>query len=139
MGSLFAAAVRSTKVRKESLREGMVFLKVLCLFLCIDLLWGLDVQVAKCCPDPQVLDTESDSCILQVGWHDQETESKTLGQVTGIDLRVQSVEARHVWLNLVTDSLDSILQQPECEGWEAEHTEIGTENGTAWLTKNGQL
>ena len=30
---------------QESLREGMVFLKVLCLFLCIDLLWGLDVQV----------------------------------------------------------------------------------------------
>ena len=25
--------------------EGMAFLKVLCLFLCIDLLWGLDVQV----------------------------------------------------------------------------------------------
>ena len=25
--------------------EGMVFLKVLCLVLCLDLIWGLDVQV----------------------------------------------------------------------------------------------
>lgn len=106
--------------------------------LCLDLIWGLDVQVAKCCQEPQVLDTES-GCILPIGWHDQETESKTLGQVTGVDLRAQSSGARHVSLNLSTDGLESVLRQPECEGWEAEYTEIGADNGTAWLTQTGQL
>ena len=36
---------------------------------------------------------------------------------------------REVELNLVTDGLDSIFHQPECSSWQAEYTEIGTENG----------
>ena len=27
--------------------------------------------MAKCCPDPQVLDPESDTCILLEGWQDR--------------------------------------------------------------------
>ena len=40
---------------------------------------------------------------------------------------------REVELNLVTDGLDSILHQPECSSWQAEYTEIGTENGESSL------
>ena len=36
---------------------------------------------------------------------------------------------RQVELNLVTDGLESILHVPECSTWQAEYTEIGTENG----------
>ena len=36
---------------------------------------------------------------------------------------------RDVELNLVTDGLESIFHQPECSSWQAEYTEIGTENG----------
>ena len=38
-------------------------------------LW-LNAQVAKCCQEPQVLDTES-GCILPIGWHDQGEYTKT--------------------------------------------------------------
>ena len=40
---------------------------------------------------------------------------------------------REVELNLVTDGLDSIFHQPECSSWQAEYTEIGTENGESSL------
>jgi len=111
--------------------------KLLLLFLFINSIQGLDVQVAKCCPDPHVLDPESDTCILPVGWQNT-GDGQVMGQVTGIDLTKPS-NAREVELNLVTDGLDSILHQPECNSWQAEYTEIGTENGTAWLTQNGHL
>jgi len=112
-------------------------LKILPLFLFINSIQGLDVQVAKCCPDPQVLDPESDTCILLEGWQDR-GDAQVVGQVTGIDLTKPASE-REVELNLVTDGLDSIFHQPECSSWQAEYTEIGTENGTAWLTQNGHL
>ena len=42
---------------------------------------------------------------------------------------VLNVLIRQVELNLVTDGLDSILHQPECSSWQAEYTELGTDNG----------
>ena len=48
---------------------------------------------------------------------------------------------REVELNLVTDGLDSILHQPECNSWQAEYTQIGTENGVAssWSSSQSSL
>jgi len=111
--------------------------QILPLFLCINSIQGLDVQVAKCCPHTQVLDVESNTCILLAGWQDT-GDAQVVDQVTGIDLTKPAAE-RQVELNLVTDGLESILHVPECSRWQAEYTEIGTENGTAWLTQNGHL